>query len=337
MNVTIKDVAREANVSPSTVSRVLAGNPRISDETKERVMETVKRLNYHPNVIARSLANNVTKILGLILPSGEEDLFRNPFFIQVMTGISIYAQKMGYSIVYTFSKNEEEEISFLANYINSKMVDGMLLLTTRSEDKCVEYLSERNFPFVIVGRPETAENILWVDNDNKRAMYDVTKRLIDKGHKDIAFIGGPSERTMSKDRLSGYKEALSEANIEFDENLIMQMGDFTETDGYEACSTIINFKKPSAIVTTDDLLAFGVSRRLKEEKIKDIWLVGFNNIPLSEYQNPPLSTVDINAKKLGYYAAKLLIDRLQQKEEELDHYIIETKFVERESTFNKLE
>jgi DNA-binding LacI/PurR family transcriptional regulator len=332
VNVTIKDVAREANVSPSTVSRVLAGNPRISDETKEKVMETVKRLNYHPNVIARSLANNVTKILGLILPSGEEDLFRNPFFIQVMTGISIYAQKMGYSIVYTFSKNEEEEIAFLANYINSKMVDGMLLLTTRSEDKCVEYLNERQFPFVIVGRPETSEDILWVDNDNRRAMYDVTKSLVEKGHGDIAFIGGPSERTMSKDRLSGYKDALIEANISIDENLILQMNDFTENEGYDACSSILKFRKPSAIVTTDDLLAFGVSRRLKEEKIKDVWLVGFNNIPLSEYQNPPLSTVDINAKKLGYYATKLLIDRLQQKEQELDHYIIETKFIEREST-----
>ncbi|GFZ31138.1 LacI family transcriptional regulator [Clostridium zeae] len=332
MNVTIKDVAREANVSPSTVSRVLAGNPRISDETKEKVMETVKRLNYHPNVIARSLANNVTKILGLILPSGEEDLFRNPFFIQVMTGISIYAQKMGYSIVYTFSKNEEEEIAFLANYINSKMVDGMLLLTTRSEDKCVEYLNERQFPFVIVGRPETSSDILWVDNDNRRAMYDVTKSLIDKGHDDIAFIGGPSERTMSKDRLSGYKDALIEANISIDEKLILQMDDFTETYGYEASSSILQYRKPSAIVTTDDLLAFGVSKKLKEEKIKDVWLVGFNNIPLSEYQNPPLSTVDINAKKLGYYATKLLIDRLQQKEQELDHYIIETKFIEREST-----
>lgn len=332
MNVTIKDVAREANVSPSTVSRVLAGNPRISDETKEKVMETVKRLNYHPNVIARSLANNVTKILGLILPSGEEDLFRNPFFIQVMTGISIYAQKMGYSIVYTFSKNEEEEIAFLANYINSKMVDGMLLLTTRSEDKCVEYLNERQFPFVIVGRPETSADILWVDNDNRRAMYDVTKSLIEKGHDDIAFIGGPSERTMSKDRLSGYKDALIEANISIDEKLILQMSDFTETEGYDACSSILEYRKPSAIVTTDDLLAFGVSKKFKEEKIKDVWLVGFNNIPLSEYQNPPLSTVDINAKKLGYYATKLLIDRLQQKEQELDHYIIETKFIEREST-----
>ncbi|GKU23415.1 LacI family DNA-binding transcriptional regulator [Clostridium folliculivorans] len=332
MNVTIKDVAREANVSPSTVSRVLAGNPRISDETKEKVMETVKRLNYHPNVIARSLANNVTKILGLILPSGEEDLFRNPFFIQVMTGISIYAQKMGYSIVYTFSKNEEEEIAFLSNYINSKMVDGMLLLTTRTEDKCVEYLNERQFPFVIVGRPEISADILWVDNDNRRAMYDVTKSLIDKGHDDIAFIGGPSERTMSKDRLSGYKDALVEANISIDEKLILQMDDFIETEGYEACSSILEYRKPSAIVTTDDLLAFGVSKKLKEEKIKDVWLVGFNNIPLSEYQNPPLSTVDINAKKLGYYATKLLIDRLQQKEQELDHYIIETKFIEREST-----
>lgn len=334
MDVTIKDVAREANVSPSTVSRVLAGNPKISDETKARVHEAVKKLNYHPNAIARSLANNSTKILGLILPSGEEDLFKNPFFIQAMTGISVNAQKMGYSIMYTFSKSEKEELVYIENFINSKMIDGVILLTSKSKDKCIQFLTEKDFPFVVVGRPDNAPNILWVDNDNHKAMFDVVTYLLNKGHSDIGFIGGPGDLTMSSDRLSGYVDALRSVGITIDKNLIYEMPDFNEEFGYEACRRMLAYKKPSAIVTTDDLLAFGANQMMKKSKIKDIALIGFNNIPLSEYQTPALSTVDINAKQLGYYAAKLLIDKLEKREGAVQHFIVDTVFIERESTKN---
>ncbi|GIM29234.1 LacI family transcriptional regulator [Clostridium polyendosporum] len=333
MNTTIKDVAREANVSPSTVSRVLAGSPRISNETKERVLEIVKRLNYHPNAIARSLANNVTKTLGLVLPSGEEDLFKNPFFIQAMTGISIYAQNMGYSIMYTFGKSEDEELAFISNYINSKNVDGIILLTSKSKDKRIQYLNEKGFPFVVIGRPEAQENVLWVDNDNYKAMFEAVNYLINKGHRDIGFIGGSEERNMSKDRLRGYRDALYKSSIEVDSNLIYEMNDFNEECGYEASVRILQYKKVTAIVTTDDLLAFGANKRMKEVNVnKDISIIGFNNIPLAQYQDPPLSTVDINAKQLGYYATKILIDSLESKEDSLNYHIVETKFIEREST-----
>lgn len=332
MDVTIKDVAREANVSPSTVSRVLAGNPKISDETKARVMETIKKLNYHPNAIARSLANNSTKILGLVLPSGEEDLFKNPFFIQAMTGISVNAQKMGYSIMYTFSKNEDEELVYIENFVNSKMLDGIILLTSKSKDKCIEYLIEKNFPFVVVGRPENYKNILWVDNDNYKAMFEAVTFLINRGNKEIGFIGGPGEFNMSSDRLNGYMEALKKAGLNIDKNLIYEMADFNEEFGYEACRRMLAYKKPSAIVTTDDLLAFGANKMMKQLGVEDISLIGFNNIPLAEYQIPSLSTVDINAKLLGYYASKLLIDKLEKKDGATTHYIVDTMLIERAST-----
>ncbi|KPU27650.1 LacI family transcriptional regulator [Caloranaerobacter sp. TR13] len=333
MPVTIKDVAKLAKVSPSTVSRVIADHPKISDETKKKVFEAMKKLNYHPNAIARSLANKSTRTLGLILPNAEEDLFINPFFVQVMRGISVYAQKKGYYIMYTYSNNENEEIDFIKNYIYSKWVDGIILLTVRENDKCIEYLKENGkYPFVVVGRPEKSDGILWVDNDNFKAMYDVVNYLINKGHRDIAFVGGPHNLNVTKDRLDGYLRALKVHGISVDEKLIYEEVDFTETRGYETMMEILEYKEPSAVVTTDDLLAFGVLKAIKEKSTSKIAVVGFNNTPLAEYQQPKLTSVDIKAEKLGYYAAKLLIKKLENEDVETNHYIIDTELIEREST-----
>ncbi|QCX33025.1 LacI family transcriptional regulator [Caloramator sp. E03] len=332
MTATIKDVAKIAKVSPSTVSRVIADSPRISKETKLRVEQAIKELNYHPNIIARSLANKSTKILGLIIPNTSEDLFKNPFFIQVMTGMSIYAQKRGYYIMYSYSKQEDEELKFLKNYSNSKLVDGFILLTSKKDDKCIEFLKKNKYPFVVVGRPEDINNVLWVDNDNFKAMYNVVDMFIQKGHKDIAFIGGPKEFNMSKDRLEGYKKALEVHGIFVDDNMIVQETNFNEVCGYNAMSQILKYKIPTAVATTDDLLAFGALRAISELTDKKIAIAGFNNTPLSVYQNPPLSSVDINAEELGYCAAKLLIGKLENELISTNHYIVETKFIEREST-----
>lgn len=332
MCITIKDVAKAANVSPSTVSRVLGNNPRISDETKKRVLDTIEKLGYHPNAIARGLANNSSRIIGLIIPNEAENLFKNPFYIQVMTGISVYTRKKGYYIMYAFSRNEDEEVGFIKSYTNSKLVDGIILLTSRQNDKCINYISERNFPFVVVGRPENTKNILWVDNDNLETMYNVVSSLIAKGHDDIAFIGGPADWNMSKDRLDGYKKALDTHGFDYDERLIKQMSDFSEQCGREAMEDILTYKIPSAVVTTDDLIAFGAMRVLKEIGKTKVSVVGFNNTPLAEYQTPSLSSVNINAEKLGYYAAKLLIDKLEKDKISTTHYIVETNLVERNST-----
>lgn len=332
MSATIKDVARLAGVSPSTVSRVISDNPKISEETKLRVFSVINELNYHPNVIARSLANKATKMLGLILPNNEEDLFKNPFFIQIMTGISIYAQKKGYYIMYTFSNDELEELNFIKNYTNSKMADGIILLTSRSNDKCISYLKRHNYPFVVVGRPESIDKVLWVDNDNFKAMYDVVTHLLSKGHRSIAFISGPSDFNFSRDRLNGYLKALEYYQLSIDDNFIIQETDHTEASGSRAMEKLLNYKTPTAIVTTDDLLAFGAMKYMKEHTDSNISIVGFNNTPLSVYQTPPLSSVDINPEKLGYYAVKLLIQKLNDEKMPFRNYIVDTNLIERASS-----
>ncbi len=331
MAITIKDVAKLANVSPSTVSRVISQSPRISDATKKLVYAAMDELKYKPNAIARNLANASTKTLGLIIPNQDENLFKNPFFIQAMRGISIYAQKKNYKIMFNYGASPEEELNFVHEFVNSKWVDGIILLTAYENDLCIEYLSEEAFPFVVVGRPYNIHDIMWVDNDNFQATYNLVNTLIQKGCQDIAFVGGPQKYIFSKDRLEGYKRSLELRNLTVNDDLIIEAKDFTEEYGYQAMAKICTIKVPHAVVTTDDLLGFGVLKYLREHDLK-VKVTGFNNIPLSEYQNPALTSVDIKAEDLGYNAAKLLIKALEGVENTVNHYIVGTELVERNST-----
>jgi len=336
MSITIKDVAREANVSPSTVSRVISENPRISEKTKKKVRDIIIKLNYHPNVVARSLANKSTNIIGIILTSEIEDLSKNPFFIQVMEGISAYAKKQGYYIMYTFCSTKAEELKCVKDYVNGNLADGIILTTVYSEDSCIEYLKEMEFPFVVIGRPEDTKNVLWVDNDNFHAMYSVVSKLLIRGYKRIAFIGPKNEMSVGKDRLNGYIQAHKVHGVNVDKKLIKEVNGFNEECGYEAMKAILENEIPEVVVAADDLLAFGTYKVMNEKNIKDVSVIGFNNTPLAEYHKPTLTSVDINVKKVGYYASKLLIDKLKNNVDE-SHYIIETNLVERESTLKRQE
>ena len=330
MNVTIKEVAKEAKVSPSTVSRVIADSPQISEKTKSKVRAVIKKMKYKPNAIARSLANNKSRIIGVVLPSEAQDLITNSFFIQAMKGMSEYAQKKRYYITYAFSENEKSEYDYLNTFISSNLVDGVCLLRARLNDKSIKFLKDMNFPFVVIGRPENAEDMLWVDNDNFQATFNIVSELVKKGHKDIAFIGAKKEWNLTSDRLRGFEVACEVNGIVVNKENIMMMSEFNEEEGRKAAEKIIK-NNPTAIVVEDDILAFGVLNELNKNNMNDIAIVGFNNNPLSQYQTPSLSSVDINAPELGYYAAKLLIDFLENKEKSVNHYIVESKMIYRDS------
>lgn len=330
MKITIKDVAREAKVATSTVSRVLANSNRISEETKERVNEAIKKLNYIPSVVARGLAKNKTRILAVLLPGEAEVSFENPFFVQAMKGISMCSQREDYYIMYAFNENKENEEEWIKKFTEGNLVDGICLFNVKDNDKTINYLKNKEFPFVVIGRPDEIKDILWVDNDNFTAMYNLTRKLVELGNEKIAFIGAKSEMNVSKDRLNGYKQALFNKDIKIDDKLIIEMDNFSEENGYTAAKHILENNNVSAFVTTDDLIAFGVQRAVGELKYDDISIVGFNNIPLTQYKNPPIASVDINSEKLGIYAIKLLIDKLENRKNN-GYYVIETRLIERES------
>ena len=331
MKITIKEVAEQANVSPSTVSRVLSNSSQISEKTKERVREVIRELNYKPNAFARSLANRKSRIIGVVLPSEAQDLLLNPFSLQAMKGMSIYAKKKKYYITYAFSDDDREEEDYIKDFINSNLIAGVCLLRVRTADKSIDYLKNMDFPFVVIGRPEETEGMLWVDNDNFKATYNLVNRLVKKGYNKIAYVGAKGDLTVTKDRLKGFKVACEINGISINDKDIIIKDEFTEDQGIEATNELIGNNKVKAIIVQDDLLAFGVLKALNEKGIDNISVVGFNNSQLAEFQNPPLASIDINATELGYYAAKVLIEYLENNNVKVNHYIVDSKLVERES------
>lgn len=330
MAVTIKDVAKRANVAPSTVSRVISDSPKISAKTKKEVRAIMKELDYHPNQIARSLTNQSTKTLGLLLPETEEVFLLNPFFSKSMKGISLYAKKKGYYILLVHTEKDEDDIATLNHIVNSRRVDGIILPTVKTNDSKIEFLKNQNHPFVVIGKPENNDDVLWVDNNNRDAMYNVVNILAEKGHKSIAFIGGEHDFQVTKDRLQGYKDALEDNGLVFDERFIYEK-QYTEQAAYDATLDMIKYKTPDAIVTTDDMLAFGSQNALIEKELNTVSVAGFNNTILSQYRSPSISSVDINAELLGRHATKLLISAIENEELEINSYIVDTELIVRDS------
>lgn len=248
-----------------------------------------------------------------------------------MKGMSKYAQNKKYYITYAFSEDEKAELEYINNFITSNLVDGICLLRARTDDRSIKYLKETQFPFVVIGRPEESENLLWVDNDNFQATYNLVNELVKKGHKSIVFLGAKKEWNVTKDRFKGFKVACEINGISIQDKNFAIMDDFNEQEGIDGTIKLLENITPTAIIAEDDVLAFGTLKVINDRKIKNIDVVGFNNSPLAELQKPSLSSVDIKSEELGYYATKILIDFLENNDTAINHYIIDTELVKRES------
>ncbi|WP_172195719.1 LacI family DNA-binding transcriptional regulator [Saccharibacillus qingshengii] len=337
MSVTIKDVARKADVSPSTVSRVLSNHPRISAATARKVREIMEEMGYHPNLMAKSLVSKTTKSICVILPKPAEELFLNLFFMELIRGIVAQAARSGYDVLISSGASEAEEVEAVARLVNGRRVDGAVLLYSRKDDPVVEFLKQREFPFVLVGRSERYPDILSVDTDNVQAAYDAARHLISLGHERIGFVGGPPNMVVSMDRMQGYRRALEEAGLPLREDWIVE-GEFLQDSGYRAMSMLMSLpERPSGMLVVDDFVTFGVIRGLNELGYRipqDLSIVSFNNLALAELSSPPISSVDIGSYHLGYTASQTLIRAVETPREEQTsvRHIIPHRLIVRESS-----
>lgn len=315
-SVTIKDVAKKAGVSPSTVSRVISQNSKISKETSDKVLKCMKELGYYPNAIARSLANQKTGVIGVIMPTTSEDVFLNPFFPEALRGIAKGASKAGYDMLLSTNYEKDEEINIIQNFIRGGKVDGIILMSSKVEDECIDYLCSIDFPFSLIGSPYSrSHKINHVDNDNYMAAYELTRYLTSIGKKNIGMIAGDENLTVTRKRVEGYKKALEESNLLFKDELLFT-GSFDEKTGYKYGSIIAKMDSPpDAVIVTDDLVAFGAMRIFEKLEVRvpqDIAVASFNNSVLSRYSNIPITSVDINAATLGYESMKLLVAAMEK-------------------------
>lgn len=339
LNATINDVAKAANVSPSTVSRAIANNPRISAATREKVFRVMKEMNYHPNMIARSLANRSTKIIGVILPGIAEKAFQHPFYPQILSGISSVASKNNYKILLSTSvSSQKEEKKVINEFAKGGITEGIILMTSRVDDPLISELEKINFPFVVVGRPVNDGDINWVDNDNVSIAYELTEHLIKQGCRKIAFIGLAPEFIVTLDRLEGYKKALKENDIEFDEGLIVE-GEFLSSTGSDWMEKFTDSGiVPDGIVACDDLVAFSAIKLLADYGLKvpdDVLVAGFNNVPQADYFQPTLTSVEVNAFSLGLKAFELLLDCINSNFKSFSRSIVPAQLVIRNSSIKK--
>ncbi|QWU17795.1 transcriptional regulator, LacI family [Paenibacillus sophorae] len=338
MTVTIKDVAKRAGVSPSTVSRVLSGHPRISVETSRKVKSIMEEMGYHPNIMAKSLVSKTTNSICIILPKPAEELFTNLFFMELIRGIVTQASRSGYDVLISSGATEKEELEAVSRLLKGRRVDGAILLYSRKDDAVIDFLKNNGYPFVLVGRSDKYDDILSVDTDNLMAAYDATNHLITMGHKRIGFVSGPPNLIVSRDRLEGYRKAMKDNGLELKSEWIVE-GEFLQDSGYRAMSFFMNLpSRPTALVVVDDIVSFGVLRGLSELNYSvpaDLALVSFNNIPLSELSTPPISSIDIGIYHLGYTASQVLIQAIQKQNKEpglTRRFIIPHRLIVRESS-----
>ncbi|WP_037465894.1 LacI family DNA-binding transcriptional regulator [Shimazuella kribbensis] len=333
--VTIKDVAQVAGVSPSTVSRVISNHPKISHATRKKVRDAMTKLDYHPNIMAKSLVSKSTNTIGLVLPYSSNNLFINPFFSEVLRGMLAYANNKNYDLLLSSARNQSEELEAVNRMVLGRRIDGVVLMSPIRDDVIVKKLIEYDFPFVLLGRSMEYPNVLSVNNDNIKASYDLTNLLISQGHHKIGIVTGNPELVVSQDRLDGFKKALEKAGCILNPDWIIS-AEMLEKNGYHTISMLMNAEdRPTAILVIDDVIAISLIRELVEVGFqipKDISIVGFNNIYMSEMSNPSITTVDVGIYQLGYQTVQHLIRKLTGEKNVPTQVIVPHRLIIREST-----
>ena len=335
MSVTIKDVAKRANVAPSTVSRVISDSPHISEKTKRKVHKIMEEMGYHLNYNARNLAQQSTMTIGIIMKNSTTESMHNSFFPEVIRGISALCSKHDFSISLTTGESEEEIFKDTVKMVRGKRVDGMIVLYSKKDDKVVPYLVESGIPFVVIGKPLIeSSKIMFVDNDNVQAAKEATDFLLNLGHEKIAFIGEDEQFEVSEARLNGFIQALKGKNLGVPEGFIKNI-QFDPSHGKQIVAELMDLPTPpTALVVSDDLNALIVLTALSEKNIKvpdDMSMIVFNNSVISKVANPPLTTVDTQIFQLGYESANCLIELVKDPQMFKKSVIIPTVIVERNS------
>ena len=338
--VTIKDIAKALGLSTSTVSRALRDSYEISPETKKVVLEYAKEINYRPNPIALSLKEKRSRSIGIVVSE-----IANSFFSQAINGIESVAHINGYNVIITQThESYEKEISSL-QFLSSRSVDGCLL-SVSTETKDFSHITDlHNRGMHIVGFDRVVEEMSThkVIVDNFKGAYDATTHLIKNGYKKIGHLSNSEYLSITKERLAGYKKALEDNNIAYDENLVKQCmhGGMIYEEVEDAMNKFLKMKqKPDAIFASADKLTTNCMRYCKTKKIKipdEIAVVGFSNLDLTELLSPSLSVVRQPAFEMGRIAAELLIKMIEAKRAitDFETRVLPTDLFVRESSAKK--
>lgn len=336
MQPTVKDIALKAKVSKMTVSRVFSNPNNVAKETREKIEKIAEKMGYRPNLIARSLSACRSMTIGIVMPK-TKDVFLDVYITQILSGISDVTQDLDYRIMFFPFDYDKHQPSFYVSIARSNIVDGIILLKTRKDDEGIERLSQTNFPFILVNNKKYSNKISFVDSCNIKGAGLAVEHLYKLGHRKIAIVTGEMHETNAIDRFNGYKKTMEKLKLPVRKEWIIN-GKFSEETAYQAGKKLFESKNlPTAIFCSDDYMAIGVMKRIKEVGLsvpKDISIVGFDDIEISSYIKPSLTTIRQPIHEIGKVAAELLLDLIEKKKKTPLRKILDVELITRESTSN---
>lgn len=330
MVTTIKDIAKEAGCSMQTVSRALNNKEEISPETRKRILEIAKKLNYSPNILASGLRSKKTKTLGIVIPDNSD-----PFYAEILQGASKKAQENGYQIILSVLSQRgcdvEEELAALRTLI-SKRVDGLLLQPEQEDSIYLEALRKCPIPFVLYNRSPKGLRCNYVTHNHEKGSFIACGHLLKSGKKEIFYLTRKPETSSTKARISGCKKALKKYGLPETSIHIIECEDSVD-DAYQKTTNLLDSHKPKAFHTWDDIMAIGVAKAVIDKGLRipqDVSLVGYNDILISRYFNPPLTTVKQQLKLMGETAVDILIRKLSDKNSKrVEHVELSLELIKR--------
>ncbi|MCS7060514.1 MAG: LacI family DNA-binding transcriptional regulator [Anaerolineae bacterium] len=326
---TSKDVAKRAGVSVATVSRVLNDSSNVSPDSRRKVLQAIKALDYQPSRAAQLLRARRGRVLGLIISD-----IQNPFFTSVVRGIEDVAYEHGYSLVLCNTDENPEKEQLYINVMRAEAAAGVILAAVSEDSPRVRGLLDHHIPVVAIDRQLKDEMVDSVCVDNVEAAREAVSTLLDLGHRRIGLIGVPRTITTGRDRYAGYLRAFHERQLRVSRDWIC-FGDTRETGGYLCAGHLLQLKPPvTALFATNSLMTLGALRRIHEMKLRipeDISIIGFDDMPWAELLRPALSNVAQPTYELGRTAAQLLLKRLEHPQEPPQHVVLKTRLIMRDS------
>jgi len=330
-HTTVKDIAEKTGLHYSTVSRALRDYSDINEKTKRKVLMAARELNYTPNTIAQGLKSRTTKQVGIIIPEID-----NNFFSRAVSQIEKVIYDHGFvPIVLQTNESPEREVLNIDSMLSNRIAGLIISVSENTEETDhLLKLTKNNIPLVLLDRVIKTEAANKVISNEKQGAKEGVEYLISKGHKRIAHFAGPEHSKISRQKMEGYIEALKENSRRIEDDLII-FGDLKEESGYQAMDELLNKDIiPDAIFTVNDLVANGAIKRIREEELsipQDIAILGFSNNDISQYFDPPLTTIEKFPGKMGKVAAEILVNQIGQEEISTKTEVLPTKLIIRKS------
>ncbi|WNF38481.1 LacI family DNA-binding transcriptional regulator [Bacillaceae bacterium IKA-2] len=331
---TIKDIAKIAGVSVTTVSRALNGYSDVNENTRKKIKQIAVDLNYSPNVLARSLVTNKTKTIGLLVSGMKMESIKDNFTYEILCGINDTTANLDYDLIFFSTSTSNQKVKSYAQLCRERKVDGVIIQGIKTDDPYLQEVIDSEIPCVLVDIPIEGSSVGYVTTDNVLGAKNITNYLLKLGHRHIGMVNGHNRAFVSQQRLEGYRIALTEANLTFNWSYVVN-GAFDEDEAYKSArKLLIDLPELTAIICASDLMALGVLKAAKELGVsvpEELSVTGYDDITLASYVTPKLTTVAQNKYLMGQKATELVVAMLQGDTGERK-IILDTELKVREST-----